>query len=498
MTRKKTLNERRLTRRQVQELIASGAKPRPDLAASFEQSFSTGYKQQPLVYELDGARYLFVFDPADPGMGGKGDIYAADAFHRFVRWTARVVQDHKRGRASSVDSWAYYSALKHRLIANIDSLIDQLRSTMARAPDDLDLSYASLDAVSEHVERIGVERAQQELYDELVAYVGESLRLRIQGRWELNSHHRQPYPYLVAAKHDPVMPINVVWQQLSGLDPVNLRAAAASEVRRTRKLPSFIEDTGTSAAAIPPKGLLGTVPADAYEVRQRYADGRAWGVVFKGEVDIAGIACRDEAWFNRRGEPIAITLAREHTIGARRFGARSFVRYLGRHEQGHLSDVSLGEDQEVDGLPCRRGTLVMFHANQRLSCLQLASDRDIEGILCASGDLEVSFHKNGRLSVATLAREHILIGRTFPRQTRVSFNDEGQLVSAAFAQDWPLDGIPVRAGPGLQFYDSGQLKELILSHSHSVEGHQYERGTLLRFDRDGHLSYAQPPAATRG
>src|SRR5438093_8372692 len=78
MSRRRTLNERRLTRRQVQELIASGARPRPDLAATFKQTFSTGYKEQPLVYELEGERYLFVFDPADPGLGGKGDIYPAD------------------------------------------------------------------------------------------------------------------------------------------------------------------------------------------------------------------------------------------------------------------------------------------------------------------------------------------------------------------------------------------------------------------------------------
>jgi hypothetical protein len=234
MGRKKTLNERRLTRRQVQELIASGARPRPDLAATFEQTFSTGYKEQPLVYELDGERYLFVFDPADPSLGGKGDIYAADAFHRFVRWRARVSEDQVHWRGNSVSHWAHYSALKHQLVANIDTLIDQLRSTMARTPHDLDLSYQSLDIVSECVEGIGVERAQQELYDQLVAYVGEVLRLRIQGCWEVNSNDRAPYPYLMGAKHELVMPINVVWQQLSGLDPVNLRAAAANEVRRAR------------------------------------------------------------------------------------------------------------------------------------------------------------------------------------------------------------------------------------------------------------------------
>jgi hypothetical protein len=109
-----------------------------------------------------------------------------------------------------------------------------------------------------------VERAQREVYDQLVAYVGEVLRLRIDGRWQVNSEGRQPYPYLVAAKHDPVMPINVVWAGLSGVDPVNLRVEAANEVRRTRQPPSFAPESATSIRATPPKGLLGT--ADSFDV----------------------------------------------------------------------------------------------------------------------------------------------------------------------------------------------------------------------------------------
>jgi hypothetical protein len=232
MAQKRTLNERRLTRRQVQELISSGARPRPDLSLALESTLL-----QPLVYELAGDRYLLVFGEQVPGLGGKGDIYAADDFHRFVRWTAKVDEDAKHGRQSSVDHWTYYSALKHRLTANIDTLVAQLRSTMSRTADDLDFSYQSLDVVSAYVEGIGVERAQQEIYDHLVAYVGEVLRLRIRGRWQVNSRDRQPHPYLVGAMHDPAMPINVVWQELSGLAPVNLRTAAANEVRRKRKPP---------------------------------------------------------------------------------------------------------------------------------------------------------------------------------------------------------------------------------------------------------------------
>ncbi len=80
MARKRALNQRRLTKRQVQELISSGARPRPDISVAFEQALF-----QQLVYELEGDRYLLVFGEQVPGLGGKGDIYAADDFHRFVR-----------------------------------------------------------------------------------------------------------------------------------------------------------------------------------------------------------------------------------------------------------------------------------------------------------------------------------------------------------------------------------------------------------------------------
>jgi hypothetical protein len=351
------------------------------------------------------------------GLGGKGDIYSGDDFRRFVRGTAKVDEDAKHGRQSSVGHLAYYSALKDRLIANIDTLVAQLRSTMSRTADELDFSYQSLDIVSAYVEGIGVERAQLEICDHLVAYVGEALRLRIHGHWEVNDSHRQPHPHLVGAMHDPTMPINVVWQELSGLAPVNLRAAAANEVRRMRKPPGVVADAATSVRAAAPKGVLATLPADAYEVTKRWADGRPWFVIFKRDVEVAGIPCQaGEAWFDRKGDLIGAALSREWFFGTRRFGAGSFFRYYRGREDGRLNDVKLGADQEVDGLPCLGGTLVWFHPNQRVSSLHLASDRDVEGIPCASGkDLlfALNFHPNGRLAAAVLAREHVFIGREF-------------------------------------------------------------------------------------
>jgi hypothetical protein len=430
MARRKSLNKRRLTRLQVEELIASGARPRPDLAVAFEETHPAGYRDQPQVYELDGDRYLFVFDAMDPNLKGKGDIYRADDFFRAMRWTARVREDHAEGRASSVGHWAYYSTLKDRLISNIGKLVDDLRATMARPASDLDLSYQSLDLVSAYVEGIGVERAQQELYDHLVAYVGEVLRLRIQGSWQIDRARRpESYPYLASPKYDPTMPINVVWEQLSGLEPVDLRAAAANEVRRKRK-PELVAHPEEGVPLAAPKGLLGTLPADAYEVRKQYADGRPCIVVFKETVDLAGVPCRGEAWFSRAGELTGVTLTREQQFGSRRFGAGSFVRFYRGQQDGRVNDVKLGGDQEIDGLPCRGGTVVLFDSKERLRCLSLARDQDIDGIPCAGGNMPVSFHANGRVSTATLARAHVVGDHSYPRGTGFQLDETGHVVTA--------------------------------------------------------------------
>jgi hypothetical protein len=229
MAQRRTLNERRLTRRQVAELIATEARPRDDLTAALDLAVL-----EARVYQLSGDRFMLVFGGMS-GLSGKGDIYAADVFERFMRWSAKVDEDARHGRQSSTGHWSYYSPLKEQLITNIDRLVAELRSRMSGTADALDLSYKSLDVVSEYMEGIGVERAQRELYDHLVAYVGEVVRLRIDGRWAIKRDEGPPFfPYLVAEKYDPVCPVNVVWHDLSGYEPVNLRANAANEVRRKR------------------------------------------------------------------------------------------------------------------------------------------------------------------------------------------------------------------------------------------------------------------------
>lgn len=234
MGHKKCLNERRLTRKQVSALVAEGAMVRRDLMECFRKVYHSGKINQPLVYELDGDRFLFVFDDNDLSIPGKGDIYPGDYFRRYARWSQRSRDDQLR-HVSSVDHWFHFSSLKATLSSSIPRLTDELARTANLPRDALDLTYASLDPLSRQVELLGADAATQTIYDHLVAYVGEVIRLRTKGTWSADaSDPSTPYPYVSANLHAPIMPINVVWAQLDDLDPVDLRRAAADEVRSAR------------------------------------------------------------------------------------------------------------------------------------------------------------------------------------------------------------------------------------------------------------------------
>lgn len=234
MGKKKCLNVKRLTKNQVQELIESEGRLHEEFTLFFEETYSTGYKYQPQVYELSNDRFLFVFDPKGSSIYGKGDIYSKEYFLRSIRWTQKVRDDYANNRGNSVSHWIYFSKNKAQLVDKIDELINQLAINLDILYEELDYSYKSLDIISSNAESYGIEKVQADLYDNLVAYVGEVIRRRVKGDWVV----REDYPdceYPVITVNNSVgvlMPINVVWQELGGLEPINLRQEAANEIRR--------------------------------------------------------------------------------------------------------------------------------------------------------------------------------------------------------------------------------------------------------------------------
>jgi hypothetical protein len=224
MPAKKTLNPRRLTKKQVRDLIASGAIRRKDLADRVPRICQD-------VFELPEDQFLAVLNIF--GLEGKGDIYPGEYFRRFVRWCERVDEDARHGRQSSVSHWRFYSKNDCRLIDRIDDLIGELASGLDLRPDDLDKSYPSLDVVSQRVEELGVERVQETLYDPLVAYVGEILRKRDgDALWKIDLIQLPHYPYVLSKTRGVLMPINVVWSSLNDIDPPRFRKETADEFRR--------------------------------------------------------------------------------------------------------------------------------------------------------------------------------------------------------------------------------------------------------------------------
>ncbi|MEO1075633.1 MAG: hypothetical protein AAFX41_06670 [Bacteroidota bacterium] len=224
---KKSLNTRRLTKKQVATLIASEGEHHPDYTARLEHTYRTGSKSQPQVYSLPGSRILYVHDDIG-STKGRGDIYPAEYFARFVRWVERV-RDPSIPKGS-VDHWYHFSRHKASILGHESELVNELEQLVGCA---LDGSYGSLDAVSAFAEAQSFQDVIAHIYDHLVIYAGVVLMGRVRGSWHLEQRWGRTSPFVKAADGRVLMPINVVWENLDGLDPIDLRRSAANEVRRT-------------------------------------------------------------------------------------------------------------------------------------------------------------------------------------------------------------------------------------------------------------------------
>lgn len=230
MGSKKTRNTRRLTKAQVRELLESEGKLHEEFTKAFEGLYFKS--DRPQVYELSNDRFLYVFDPQGYVVLGRGDIRSEADLLRTLRWVHKVEEDYANNRGNSVAHWRYYSKHKAQLINKVCELIDELIECLEMSIEQLDFSYKSLDIVSSKSEEYGLEKVQADLYDNLVGYVGEVLRRRVKGEWIVSSDCSDNEFPAVCAKQNLLMPINVVFKELDGYEPMNLRKQTANEVRR--------------------------------------------------------------------------------------------------------------------------------------------------------------------------------------------------------------------------------------------------------------------------
>jgi hypothetical protein len=231
MGQRRTLNQKRLTKKEVQEIIMTEGRIHDEYTKFFEETYVTGYVKQDKVYELTGDRFLYVFD--ETGLRGKGDIYSKDYFLKWKKRIERIREDYKNNRGSSVSHWLYYSKYKSHILDHQEQLLTELSDRLKIDQNKLDRSYKSLDLVSAACSQLDFEFIFRNLYDNLVTYVGEVIKLRVDGAWAINKTHAGgEYPYIsIGLEQVQYMPINATWSSFDGLDPIDFRKQAADEVR---------------------------------------------------------------------------------------------------------------------------------------------------------------------------------------------------------------------------------------------------------------------------
>ncbi|MGC1309280.1 MAG: hypothetical protein WA885_18825 [Phormidesmis sp.] len=226
-------DKKRLTRKQAKALIELEGELDTALTAKFREE-RNGWVSEPKIYKLPENRYLYVFDEKDISLPGKGNIYTAEEMQRTIEWREDVFMAIDRGGGNSVEDWRYYSKLETQLIHHIEQLIKELSRTAEIKASRLDRSYKSLNLVSEYLIKIGYKRARGELFDHLVAYVGEVLRHRSEGKWHIiNRTSGEPdYPCIIGPTGNGVMiPINAVWIALDAYGKCQLRQPTINEYR---------------------------------------------------------------------------------------------------------------------------------------------------------------------------------------------------------------------------------------------------------------------------
>ena len=188
------------------------------------------------VYELQDGNYLYIRNVND-SYGGKGDIFPKVYFEKFVQRMKRFEEDSMNGRTSNIGHWMFYSKNKSELIQLIPKLIRDLAEFFSVDESEMNFSTKSLDTLSKLVKEVNVEKVFENIYDNLIAYLGETFRnnLKMESNWMLEPHFGFP---VISSNEENIFysPIGVVWEELVISDEFDLRKGYGKESRRVGSL----------------------------------------------------------------------------------------------------------------------------------------------------------------------------------------------------------------------------------------------------------------------
>jgi hypothetical protein len=169
-------------------------------------------------------------------------------------------------------------------------------------------------------------------------------------------------------------------------------------------------------------------------------------VVLERDTVVAGVPCqatKRSAAFYASGALETCALAEDTEL----FG-QSFMRgtWLGFTVAGELRSAWLIRDTELQGFVCKGtgfgGWAVNFHPSGQLRLCYLAEHQEIQSVPCRKGSLwgeitggvQVTFHENGALESCNAAHRFSLDGMKFKARQRVRLDSSGRPLVDADAE----------------------------------------------------------------
>jgi len=227
-----TINEKPLSRKDTIKLAQSEGILNERYSDILTEKYDGKIITLRQAYTLPGERVLYIRD-VDGKYDGKGDIFTKEYFEKFVNHLERMQQDIENGRNSNIAHWHFYSSNKSNLIEKIPSLLTELYDRLECDGKMLDLTTASLDDLSEKINKFERQVVLTTLYDNLVAYIGEVIKKNSKNAsiWILDKNFEYP-SISTSYKGISFNPINVVWEELTSMDDANFRKAYGKELRQ--------------------------------------------------------------------------------------------------------------------------------------------------------------------------------------------------------------------------------------------------------------------------
>ncbi|MEW5677254.1 hypothetical protein ABGT15_13145 [Flavobacterium enshiense] len=238
--KKVTLNQKRIPKKEAIELALRDGILHSDYSDFLTERFENGDSIVNEVYELPESRILYITE-VNQKRGGQGDIFPKEYFDKFVLNLMRIKNDKLNGRNSNITHWLFYSKNKSELINKIDDLKNELIEILKADIEFLNGSTKSLDYLSEKVKDYGNEKAMNEIYDNIVVYLGEVILKNSKGaeKWEINKIFNIP---IISTKNDSIyfMPINIAWEELTNFEKIDFRKAYGKEARKIGEKLSYM------------------------------------------------------------------------------------------------------------------------------------------------------------------------------------------------------------------------------------------------------------------